>query len=148
MLEVSNFNQVNVKVGYTNTNNFVILNNRDIMHVISSLTSIQESIEKEEKLKQAQERKVNRAMERLEQIASVLNYKIVDSKEHFILIDLDELKESQVLPLIDIIRKLVKIYVSKLVILNVLSTYDEILCNKKTCKIIEELQEIEKILVK
>ena len=148
MLEVSTFNQVNVRVGYTNTNNFVILNNRDIMHVISSLTSIQESIEKQEKLRQAQERKTNRAMERLEQIASVLNYKIVDSKEHFILIDLDELKESQVLPLSEIIIKFTRIYVGKLVIPSQFMGFEDYTNNKKACNIIDELKEINKILVK
>jgi hypothetical protein len=148
MLEIGRLASNNVRIFDTQYNNGVIINRLNINQAIEALTRIKESIEKDEAEKIAKERKINRAMERLEQIASVLNYKIVDSKEHFILIDLDELKESQVLPLSEIIEKFVNIYVRKLTILNVLSTYDEILGNKKICKVIEELKEIEKILVK
>jgi hypothetical protein len=148
MLEIGRLASNNVRIFDTQYNNGVVINRVNINQAIEALTRIKEEIEKDETEKIAKERKINRAMERLEQIASVLNYKIVDSKDHFILIDLDELKESQVLPLSEIIAKLVNIYVRKLTILNVLSTYDEILSNKKTCKIIEELQEINKILIK
>ena len=146
MLEIGRLASNNVRIFDTQRNDGVIINRLNINQAIETLIRIKEEIEKDEQEKQAKERKASRAMERLEMIANDYNYSIVDSKEHFILIDLDEVSNSEVLTLKEITNKFIKIYIDKLVP-NSLS-FEDYTNNTKFCKIIDELLAIEKILIK
>jgi hypothetical protein len=148
MLEIGRLKSDNVRIFDTVVNNGLIIDKSRIKFMIDALTEIKEQLDEEEKEKQAQERKVNRAMERLEHIANDYNYTIVDSKEHFILVDLDEVTNSEVLTIDAIINKFIKIYLDKLVVPSLCMSFEVYTNNTKFSKIIEELQVIRTMLVK
>jgi len=148
MLEIGRLASNNVRIFDTQYNNGVVINRININQAIEALTRIKEEIEKDEQEKIVKERRVNRAMERLEHIVNDYNYTIVDSKEHFILVDLDEVTNSEVLTIDEIINKFIKIYLDKLVVPSSCMSFEAYTNNTKFSKIIEELQVIRTMLVK
>ena len=148
MLEVGRVSPNTIRIFDTQLSNGLLVKKSNIKFMIDALTEIKEQLDEEEKEKQAQERKVNRAMERLEQIACINNYMIVDTEEHFILIDLDELTDSVVLSIDAIIKKLHAVYEGKIIRYKDSFNPIDVANNKSVLKVLDELLEIRKILVK